>query len=312
MKLKLFSFLGFALLTAFVLTSCGPAVIITPTPDIQAFVQTSVAQTLAAIQPQATPTLNQAFPTPTLMASLTPFPTFTPFPTYRPVVPTSGPCYHMNWVKDVTIPDNTEMAQGTVFVKTWRLWNDGSCAWTTSFQLVYFNDNQMGGPAFVNIPATPAGAFVDVSVTLTAPSTNGTYKSGWKLKAADGTVFGSGNSGVPITAVIVVKSVPFAVTSVAITVDNASWTGDCTTAHIVTFNASITANAPGTVQLHWVLSDGTTGFNDSLTFTGAGSKNSSATWSVSSDTSGSASVYIDSPNHQSFGPGGSFTVDCTP
>ncbi len=312
MNNKMYPIFGFILMAAILLASCGAAIVFTPTPDIQAFVQTSVAQTLAAVQSQATPTQNQAFPTPTLMASSTPFPTFTPFPTYRPVVPTAGPCYHMNWIKDVTIPDYTKMAPGTVFVKTWRLWNDGSCAWTTSFQLVYFNNEQMGGPAFVSIPATPAGAFVDVSVSLTAPATNGTYTSGWKLKAPDGTIFGSGNSGVPITAVIIVQNVTFAVTSVDITVDHATWTGDCSTPHTVNFRANLTVNAPGTVKLHWILSDGTTGFDDTLTFTAAGAKGSVATWSVSSDTSGSAKVYIDSPNHQTFGPGGSFTVDCTP
>jgi hypothetical protein len=218
----------------------------------------------------------------------------------------------MNWIKDVTIEDGTKMAPGTVFVKTWRLWNDGSCAWTTSFQLVYFNDNQMGGPAFVSIPATPAGAFVDVSVTLTAPATVGTYKSGWKLKAPDGTIFGSGNTSVPITAEIIVVNIVFAVTRVTTQVDNASWSGDCSSGHIVNFQASIEANGPGTVTLHWVFSDGTTGFNSTLTYTGAGLKNASSSWTVSADTSGSAFVYIDTPNHQQFGPGASFTIDCTP
>ena len=35
------------------------------------------------------------------------------------------------------MPDNTEIAAGTTFVKTWRLKNNGSCTWTSGYSRVF-------------------------------------------------------------------------------------------------------------------------------------------------------------------------------
>jgi hypothetical protein len=78
---------------------------------------------------------------PTQPPTSTPPPTLTPIiPSLTPVVPTSTPpptltpvpCDRAAFVADVTVPDGTNFAPGTTFVKTWRLKNNGSCTWTTA------------------------------------------------------------------------------------------------------------------------------------------------------------------------------------
>ncbi len=174
---------------------------------------TAVAQTLTAV---IRPTLSLNTPTeaatlelqpttpPTQLPSNTLPPTLTPIiPSLTPVVPTSTPpptltpvpvpCDRAAFVADVTVPDGTNFAPGTTFVKTWRLKNNGSCTWTTAYALVFDSGNAMDGPVEVAMPGNVApGQQVDLSVTLKAPGTAGTYQGFWKLRNASGARFGIG------------------------------------------------------------------------------------------------------------------------
>jgi hypothetical protein len=82
-------------------------------------------------------------------------------------------------------------------VKTWRLQNNGSCTWTSGYKLIFSNGDRMNAPDEVVLTGgtVAPGQTVDVSVNLTAPSNQGTYKGYFKLKASDGQVFGIGASG---------------------------------------------------------------------------------------------------------------------
>ena len=95
------------------------------------------------------------------------------------------------YVADVTIPDGTVLGLGAPFVKTWRVKNSGTCAWNAGFQLLFVSGEQMGGPASVSLPTVPAGGQTDISVSLTAPASYGTHKGTWRIRALDGTFFGT-------------------------------------------------------------------------------------------------------------------------
>ena len=111
----------------------------------------------------------------------------------RPVA--AQACNSATFVADVTIPDGTVVAPGSTFVKTWRLENNGSCTWTTSFSAVFISGDQLGAPAVVYMPTSVApGATVDISVNLTAPSSSGHYRGNWKLRDGSGNIFGVGAS----------------------------------------------------------------------------------------------------------------------
>jgi hypothetical protein len=122
--------------------------------------------------------------------------TITPTPTPTVTGTPSTSCDKAAFVADVTVPDGTLYAPGTSFNKTWRLKNNGTCKWTTSYSLIFDKGDQMNGPATISLPKEVSpGQTIDLTVTLTAPATAGTYRGYWKLKNASGAPFGIGASG---------------------------------------------------------------------------------------------------------------------
>jgi hypothetical protein len=115
--------------------------------------------------------------------------------TPAPVTPTLPPssCDKVQFVADVNFPDGTVVQPGAQFTKTWRLKNVGSCAWTTSYQLVYFSGEKMGASSSATFPKSVAvGETVDISINLTAPTSAGSYRGYWMFKNASGALFGIG------------------------------------------------------------------------------------------------------------------------
>ena len=97
---------------------------------------------------------------------------------------------------DVTIPDDTRMQPGQVFIKTWRLKNSGTCSWQPDYQVFLFSGESMGAPAsFALGQKVDPGQNVEIAVDLTAPQSAGTYQGNWKLRNQSGTAFGIGPSG---------------------------------------------------------------------------------------------------------------------
>ena len=120
-------------------------------------------------------------------------PTSTPTNTPGPATVPPSACDRAQFIADVNVPDGTVMAPGATFTKTWRLKNVGSCAWSTSYQLVYFSGEQMGAAASTAFTQNVAvGQTVDISVNMTAPSTAGSYRGFWMFKNANGALFGIG------------------------------------------------------------------------------------------------------------------------
>jgi hypothetical protein len=99
------------------------------------------------------------------------------------------------FVADVTVPDGSIFDPGQAFTKTWRLKNIGTCTWTTSYNMVFDSGTQMGTTASVTFPSSVApGGTIDLSVSMTAPSTAGHYIGYWKFKNASGVLFGIGTT----------------------------------------------------------------------------------------------------------------------
>ena len=123
--------------------------------------------------------------------------------------PTSktGFCDSAEFVGDVNVPPGTIMSQGETFIKTWRLQNVGTCAWTTSYQIVFFSGDQMRAPASFTFPVNVAvGNTVDFSLNMIAPNTVGNYQGNWMIKNANGVLFGIGpHANQPFSVNIVVS-----------------------------------------------------------------------------------------------------------
>ncbi|MGE5642765.1 MAG: NBR1-Ig-like domain-containing protein, partial [Byssovorax cruenta] len=91
-------------------------------------------------------------------------------------------CDSAQFVSDLTIPDGSSFQPGTTFTKTWRLLNNGTCTWTTSYKLVWVGGDQMNTPLSINLPVNVLpGKMLDLSVKLTSPTTLGHYKALFKL-----------------------------------------------------------------------------------------------------------------------------------
>jgi hypothetical protein len=150
----------------------------------------------------------QFLPPPEPVATQTPEPGPTQAPS--PTPPEAGCIDAAGFLKDVTIPDNTNLLPGQSFVKTWRLRNDGTCTWTTDYALAFAGGSKLGGPAVVPLArAVAPGETVDLSVTLTAPAGNGVYESKWQLQNGDGELFGIGrNADSPFWVKISVGATP--------------------------------------------------------------------------------------------------------
>ncbi|HJS18343.1 MAG TPA: NBR1-Ig-like domain-containing protein [Anaerolineales bacterium] len=87
--------------------------------------------------------------------------------------------------EDVTIPDYTQITQGATFTKTWRFLNNGRCNWS-GYTIAFFAGDRMGSADSAQVPPAEAGKTVDVSIELTAPSTDGSYTGFYILKNAQG------------------------------------------------------------------------------------------------------------------------------
>jgi uncharacterized protein YkwD len=88
-------------------------------------------------------------------------------------------------VRDVTILDGTLVKPGEKFTKTWEFINNGSCPWY-GYTLKFAAGDQMNAPLSAPIPDTLLKKSVQVSVDLTAPTTNGSYTGYFTLNNPEG------------------------------------------------------------------------------------------------------------------------------
>jgi uncharacterized protein YkwD len=138
--------------------------------------------TLTAVSTDASATATSGTPgsaTPTLG---------TPFPTNPPDCKNSA-----SFVADVTVPDNTDVAGGTTFTKTWRIKNTGTCVWGPTYTLVHYSDETLGAPAAVPLNVTYPNQDADISVDLKAPNSTGKHQGNFVIKNPGGLIMKIGD-----------------------------------------------------------------------------------------------------------------------
>lgn len=106
-----------------------------------------------------------------------------------PVVP-QPPMPNIQFVADVTIPDDTRLQAGSTFVKTWRLKNTGNVAWGNKYQLVFADGSPMTQQTAQPLPNVLPGQEANISIRFTVPSKPGVYFSDWRLQDAQGNQYG--------------------------------------------------------------------------------------------------------------------------
>lgn len=172
-------------LLALMIAACAPAPTpAAPTPDIAA-ISTAAAETVVANitatalaqPPTSLPTATQA------LSTETPTATATVLLSITFGAGTSGPlCEVFQFIADINYPDDTGVAAGSEFIKTWKIRNVGSCAWGAGYKLAYggYNVTMDGAPLAITTVVQP-GQELEVSVQFKAPTKPGVYLSAWTM-----------------------------------------------------------------------------------------------------------------------------------
>ena len=169
----------FVILTGITLSACnGSSTVETLTPTLMETPEIPITG--------ATATLTQVTEVTPATSTSTAEPTLTP----EPPRPTNDPnCTNSaSFVADVTIPDNTLTAGGTLFTKTWRIVNTGTCIWGADYSLTHYSEEAMSAPASVPLSITYPGQTLDISVMLTAPNSVGTHRGYFVIRNPAGLI----------------------------------------------------------------------------------------------------------------------------
>lgn len=238
-------------------------------------IQTAVAQTIIA-QNTSQPAITNT-PAATLIPTQTPYQLSTSLPTLpATVAPNTGSkaeCAHAS-LQDENIVDGTIFKPGEQFTKTWYITNTSNCVWDTSYKIVFWDGNILGGGYVYNLPqVTGPGQTIPISLVLTAPTTDGIYRSEWKLQTPDGLNFGVGYLNSAFYTVIDVSSAEtpnYTVTSVNMVIDREPDYG-CQPANINYWAiVTITTNGPIEFKFRILHSDGGHQSIQTMKFTEAG------------------------------------------
>lgn len=287
----------------FLLTACsgGAKEEPTPTVDNASIIATSIAQTMQVMAEtqtaQVTPTL-AGTATSAVVPTITPATTSAGLPTATVQTVSLPTNCLIAGLASETIPDGTIVAKGATFTKTWSITNGGTCTWNTGYKMVFQSGDLLGATSeSVALTQNVApGTMTNVSIKMTAPSTDGWYTGNWQLQTDGGVNVGNFTVSIYVGTA---TAAPFSITSVKIPTSTiTASTGSTTTVRI-----TIVSDGAGTMTYSITSSYGVTSpKTGDLTFTAAGTK--TIDYSLNCSASGSHDLdlifYVDNPNHQSF------------
>jgi hypothetical protein len=96
----------------------------------------------------------------------------------------------LTYLRDLTIPDGSNVTPGQLIEKEWQVQNSGSCGWDQRYRLKLMSGDAMGANALQPLyPARP-GTQVTLRIVFTAPQTAGLYACQWRAVDPDGLPFG--------------------------------------------------------------------------------------------------------------------------
>ena len=259
-----------------VISACG-----LPAPD-EAAISTAVAQTV-----QADKSLTEIAVRPTMTPQTTIESTRTPATVTVPAItstlaaaPSDPNCVSASLIGE-NPPDGTILPPGEYFWKTWTLLNTGTCAWDTTFNLVYRSGDLLGGLTSYPLPDDVLpNEQKDISIYLRAPETDGTFTGYWRIQTPWGADFGVGPTSESFYAQISVSNdAEYGISDVSYELVREPPIG-CPTNVLYTVHATITTNGPFEIDFRWMQSDGNNSHIKPLEFTQAESITLTREWMV--------------------------------
>jgi hypothetical protein len=160
------------LLILFSLSACSPKA--TATPFRPPTAQSALIEPTLIIQPTQQVVIIQS----------------TPLPTLIPTVDPQDCINDLEFISDVTVPDNSFASFGSVLDKQWLVENSGTCNWNSAYRLKHLGGAQLGAPQEILLYPARAGTQATIQIIFTAPFTDGVYESAWQAYDANGSPFG--------------------------------------------------------------------------------------------------------------------------
>lgn len=154
----------------------------------QDFLEEAVRQSLAESTLNNAPVATTDSPTEVLPASTVAI-TSTQVAVSIPAAPLSKPM--ARFVRDVTFPDGTSVQPGSVFLKTWRIRNDGPHSWPDNVTLTCAGgDSLSAGDVALPVDSLSAGSEAEITLQLSAPERTGRHVAYFRMKTSEGIFFG--------------------------------------------------------------------------------------------------------------------------
>jgi uncharacterized protein YkwD len=245
-----------AALMMLVLSACGGQAAGETATATTAATEAPIANTAAPVTeaPVSTDTAAPPSAETAVSATATSSTPLSPTPTVGTLQPanTADCTNSASFVADVTIPDNTNVAGGTTFTKTWRISNTGTCIWGPDYKLTHYSDELLGAPPSVPLPITNPGQTADISVNLIAPNANGTHRGNFVVENPKGLIMKIGDDSrlwviinVTVTLAITPSATATALSSTTSNIVAATATGTVTAAVAdAGSTASVSSNSP--------------------------------------------------------------------
>jgi len=104
--------------------------------------------------------------------------------------PTPQCTNNLRFVTDLTVPDGTQVAAGSLVDKQWQVENNGTCNWDSRYRLKFIAGADLSAPLVQALYPARSGTQPAIRLTFTAPAEPGTYRSAWQAYSPQDEPFG--------------------------------------------------------------------------------------------------------------------------
>jgi hypothetical protein len=97
----------------------------------------------------------------------------------------------LNYVDDITIPDDTVVAPGQEIEKIWLIRNAGTCNWDADYTIRNVEETPpMGSASILALYPVRSGSEHEITINFIAPTDSGQHVSKWQAHDPEGIPFG--------------------------------------------------------------------------------------------------------------------------
>ena len=96
----------------------------------------------------------------------------------------------LRYIKDLSIPDGSQVSSGEKLDKRWSVENNGSCNWDKDYRLKLVAGPELGASVEQALYPARSGSLATIWISFTAPNEPGVYRSAWQAYNPTGQPFG--------------------------------------------------------------------------------------------------------------------------